>query len=497
VKAPLLTIDIRYEQDVVLCRQRARQVAALLGLGPTDQTAFATAVSEVARNAFNYAGGGRADFWVEGDGSNNVASPALVARVRDRGPGIPNLEEILDGRYRSRTGMGLGLVGSRRLSDRFEIEAGAGTSVVLGKYLPRYADVRPETLAAVAAELARRQPQGPLEEVRQQNKELIGALEELGNRQTEVSRLQAELERTNAELAETNRGVLALYAELDEKAESLRKASEVKSRFLSDMSHELRTPLNAMVSISGLLLDRTDGELTDEQEKQVRFIRESAESLSQMVNDLLDLAKIEAGKVDVHPSDFNVAELLSALRGMFRPLFRAGAVALVVEEPRGVETMCTDEPKLSQILRNLVSNAMKFTERGEVRVAAAANGDGTVTFSVSDTGIGIAPQDRERIFEDFAQVEGPAQRRAKGTGLGLPLTRKLARLLGGDVTVQSQPGVGSTFSVTLPIECPGAPPATSSGAATSGAATSGAATSGAATADADSGEVMAEGRRHG
>jgi signal transduction histidine kinase len=461
MKTTLLTIDIRYEQDVVLCRQRARQVGAALGLNPTDQTSFATAVSEVARNAFRYAGAGRAEFWVEeGEAAGSEAAPALMARVRDRGPGITDLRQILDGQYRSTTGMGLGIIGSRRLSDRFEIRSSnggggeTGTVVTLGKYLPRFADASRAALDRVTAELARHSPQSALEEVQQQNKELLQALEDLGRQRAEATRLSAELERTNAELAETNRGVLALYAELDEKAESLRKASEMKSRFLSDMSHELRTPLNAMVSISGLLLDRTDGELTDEQEKQVRFVRESAESLTTMVNDLLDLAKIEAGKVDVRPAEFLVAELMSALRGMFRPMFRSGAVALVVEEPENIETMYGDEPKLSQILRNFVSNAMKFTEQGQVRVRAAGNGDGTVTFSVADTGIGIAPQDRARVFDEFIQVDGPAQRRAKGTGLGLPLTRKLARLLGGDVTVESEPGVGSTFSVTLPARYP-------------------------------------------
>ena len=463
MRTNLLTVDIRYEQDVVLCRQRARQVGAALELNPTDQTSFATAVSEVARNAFRYAGGGRAEFWVEeGEAAGSEGAPALMARVRDRGPGIADLRQILDGQYRSSTGMGLGIIGSRRLSDRFDVQSSGGgggergTTVTLGKYLPRFADTSPAALARVTAELTKAGPQSALEEVQQQNKELLQALEDLGRRQEEVGRLEAELERTNAELAETNRGVLALYAELDEKAESLRKASEMKSRFLSDMSHELRTPLNAMISISGLLLDRTDGDLSAEQEKQVRFIRESAESLTHMVNDLLDLAKIEAGKVDVRPSEFLVADLMSALRGMFRPMFRSGAVTLSVEDPENVETMYSDEPKLSQILRNLVSNAMKFTERGHVRVRAVGNGDGdgTVTFSVADTGIGIDPQDRERIFDEFTQVDGPAQRRATGTGLGLPLTRKLARLLGGDVSVESARGVGSTFSVTLPARYP-------------------------------------------
>jgi signal transduction histidine kinase len=244
--------------------------------------------------------------------------------------------------------------------------------------------------------------------------------------------------------------VVALYAELDDKAESLRRASESKSRFLSDMTHELRTPLNAMISISRLLLDRVDGELTPEQERQVSLIHKSANSLGEMVNDLLDLAKIEAGKTDLHLSEFTVVELLSALRGMFRPLARNARVPLHVDDPVGLTVMFSDERKLSQVLRNLVSNAVKFTERGEVRLTAEPGPDGTAVFSVADTGIGIAPEHLDTIFQDFTQIDSGVQRRVRGTGLGLPLTRKLARLLGGDVTVRSEVNVGSTFVVTVP-----------------------------------------------
>ena len=442
----LLSVEIRVEQDVVLTRQRARQIASLLNLNTHEQTGFATAVSELARNAFRYASGGRADFFLRGEDHR----PVLGVSVQDKGPGIANLQTILEGRYQSSTGMGLGIIGAKRLSDEFEIQSapGKGTAVTIRKWLPkRSPPITPQLYATIAAELAQRTPRTALEEVQQQNQELLQALEDLRVRQEEVERL-------NAELAETNRGVVALYAELDEKAESLRKASEYKSRFLSDMTHELRTPLNAMISLSHLLLDRTDGELTPEQEKQVRLINKSANSLGEMVNDLLDLAKIEAGKTDLHVAEFAVADLLAALRGMFRPLVGDGRVTLRIDEPVDLSLMYSDERKLSQVLRNLVSNAIKFTEAGEVRVRAAAGADGTAVFTVSDTGIGIAAEHLGVIFEDFSQIDGPVQRRVRGTGLGLPLTRKLARLLGGDVTVESEPNVGSTFTMTVPVRLP-------------------------------------------
>jgi len=448
MKISLLTTEIRYEQDVVATRQRARQVAGLLGFPDQDQTGFAAAVSEIARNAFRYGGGGRAEFTIQGE------PPCLIARIRDQGPGISSLPQVLAGQYDSRAGMGRGITGSKRLCDHFEITSapGTGTTVELGKRLPRKtATITSQAVEAIAAELAQRPPHNPFEEVQQQNRELLGAMAALQAR-------QAEVERLNAELAETNRGVLALYAELDEKAESLRRASALKSRFLSDMSHELRTPLNAVISISGLLLARTDGDLTAEQEKQVNYIRSSAQSLGEMVNDLLDLAKIEAGKADLRVTHFRVTDVFAALRGMFRPLVAQDcAVALVLEEPVGLAMVCSDERKVSQILRNFISNALKFTEKGEVRVRAATNGDDTVTFSVSDTGIGIAAQDLDRIFDDFAQVDGPVQRRSRGTGLGLPLTRKLATLLGGEVWLDSHVGIGSTFYFKLPLNCPQAP----------------------------------------
>jgi signal transduction histidine kinase len=435
----ILTTEIRTEQDVVLARQRARQIAALLQLDGLEQTRLATALSEIARNAVQYAGGGRVTFEL------TRHPPMLLVRVSDRGPGIARLQEVLDGRYHSSTGMGLGLVGARRLSDHFEIETGRdrGTTVELGKALPPATLVSSDIIARLSRALTQVAPADPLGEVRAQNQELLQALQEGRERQQEVERL-------NQELAETNRGVLALYAELDEKAADLARASELKSRFLSNISHELRTPLNAILNISGLLIDQSDGPLNSEQERQVRFVRSAALTLSEMVNDLLDLARIEAGRSVVRPTVFSVADLFAGLRGMFRAITPTERVALVIEEPAGLPDLATDEGKLSQILRNLISNALKFTEQGEVRVTAAGEPDGRITFVVTDSGIGIAPEDQERIFEEFSQLDSALQRRATGAGLGLPLSRKLAELLGGELTMSSTPGLGSIFTVSVP-----------------------------------------------
>jgi signal transduction histidine kinase/CheY-like chemotaxis protein len=448
VKHVVFVQPIRRDRDLVFARKQARDLARLLGFDGQWQTRLATAVSEIVRNASRYAGGGDVEFSVDLD-----EPQTLRVRVTDSGPGIPHIDDVLAGRYRSGTGMGMGILGTKRLLAEFRLRTapGRGTEVVLGQPLPRTAPpLTPADCDAIGRSLAAAAEEDPFEELQRQNRELLATLDEVRRRQTELDRLNAELE-------DTNRGVMALYAELDDKAESLGRASEAKTRFLSNMTHEFRTPLNSIQSLSRMLLDRVDGELTREQERQVSYIRKSAEDLSALVNDLLDLAKVEAGKVDVRPTEFEAADVLGGLKGVLRPLLASSTLELVFEDPSGVPTLHTDEGKLAQILRNFISNAIKYTERGTVRVRATYDArDATVTFAVSDTGIGVAPEDLARIFEEFEQVEGHHQRRVKGTGLGLPLSRRLAELLGGHVSLESEVGAGSTFSVTIPARFGGA-----------------------------------------
>jgi signal transduction histidine kinase len=265
-------------------------------------------------------------------------------------------------------------------------------------------------------------------------------------------KLRAENDALRAELDETNQGVLALYAELDNQAEQLRQASELKSRFLSYMSHEFRTPLGSILSMTRLLDDELDGPLTTEQHKQLAFVSTAARDLSDMVDDLLDLAKIEAGRITISPAWFELMDLFSALRGMFRPIVDTTEADLIFEAPEGMPKLYTDDKKLAQILRNFISNALKFTPRGEVRVTAQMEGTDRVRFAVSDTGIGIPEELQNVLFEDFAQIDSPLQKRLRGTGLGLSLCRQFAHLLGGEVGLESAAGVGSVFHVVLPLK---------------------------------------------
>ena len=459
LRRTLLKVNLDVETDFLLARQRAKQIAALLGFELQDQTRIATAVSEVARNAWEYATGGSVEFFLDPvsslqPGESRQTGPQFRIVITDRGPGIPHLEQIWAGSYQSQTGMGVGLTGARRLLDHLEVVTSKdGTEVSLIKLIPRNAPPLP-SIPDLVASIARSAPNDRASAstaLATQNHELLALLNELRTR-------EAELHALNVELEETNRGVLVLYAELADKAQAVQQASEMKTRFLSGVTHELRTPLNSIVSLSRLMLGHTDGPLNAEQDKQVNFILRSAQNLTEMVNDLLDLAKIEAGKSSINNTAFTVQTLFAGLRGMFRPLATNPEVKLIFDAPETTVPLFTDEGKLSQILRNFISNALKFTEHGSVCVRAeivperdAPHGS-SIRFSVEDTGCGIAAEHHELVMQEWGQAPSAPGKpsRAKGSGLGLPLSRSLAELLGGSIGFTSSIGRGSCFFVTLP-----------------------------------------------
>ena len=432
---PLASVSLDHEQTLVIARRFGSRIASLLGFAPGDEICIATAVSEIAGNAFRHATGGEVTFSLDRDSRPQ----ALVVSVTDKGPGIEALDDgALDGSYRPPTRTGTGIAGARRLMDDFAIESarGRGTVVTMRKDLPAGTPaVTAERLEQLHRTLAEQSSGSLVEEFERQNQALLRALGDLQARQQELVRLNRELE-------DTNRGVVALHAELDDRAEHLRRAAELKSRFVSNTTHEFRTPLNSIVGLCDLLDRRGRFEET-------QYILQAALELRELVDDLLDLAKVDAGKSPVRRETVVVADVFSALRAMLKPLLRNQSVALVFDAADDLPALVTDAAKVSQILRNLISNALKFTERGEVRVSARGSGE-TLTFTVADTGRGIDPADQALIFEEFAQLDVPVDGGAGGSGLGLPLARRLAELLGGTLTVASARGEGSTFTLTLP-----------------------------------------------
>ena len=307
----LLTVELTREHDVVLARQRARQLAAEFKLDSQDQIRFATAVSEIARNAHQYAGGGKVEFQID------AGPPAmLVARIADRGPGIRAAQDVLGrplrvvDRTRSRHH---GRAPAVRHVLRRVRRLTSGPRSIVGKRLPRRMRVTPATINAAMGAVACRAGSIRRSSCSSRTTSCFAC-----SRSSATSRRKATVSRRSS--AETNRGVLALYAELDERAVYLERVNELKTRFLSDLNHEIRTPLNAVRNVARLLLDGYEGPLTDRHRRAIEMMRHSTDSLSDLVNDWLDLAKIEAGRTDVHVDTFTVEALWGALRGVFRPI---------------------------------------------------------------------------------------------------------------------------------------------------------------------------------
>ncbi|WP_207539716.1 response regulator [Sabulicella rubraurantiaca] len=310
------------------------------------------------------------------------------------------------------------------------------------QYRARLQDLLDETQRQ-AEELQR---QG--EELRSSNEELEEQSRELEASQAALESQQKELRLANERLEERTRTLERSESALKDKARELEQASRYKSEFLANMSHELRTPLNSSLIMARLLADNRDGNLSEEQVRFAETIESAGNDLLTLINDILDLSKIEAGRVELRPSVLAISDLTERLRRTFEPVARERGLSFRVEAQ--ASELETDGQRLEQILKNFLSNALKFTEAGEVVLEVDTLPDGRVAFSVRDTGIGIEQEQQEAVFEAFRQADGTTARRYGGTGLGLSISRELARLLGGTIELASAPGRGSTFTLVLP-----------------------------------------------
>ncbi len=302
----------------------------------------------------------------------------------------------------------------------------------------------------------------------------IGVILNMISSSTRTEELLQQLQKSNAELEAQagelndkakllelkNREVELASKSLEEKAEQLQLISKYKSEFLANMSHELRTPLNSLLILSKVLADNRDGNLSSEQVRFAQTVYTSGNDLLQLINEILDLSKVEAGKMPIDPHVFSLDEVARYLEQAFRPVAEQKGLAFDITMDRRLPpTVFTDANRLRQILKNLLSNAFKFTAKGRISMTIAPSpdqGDGMLSFAVSDTGIGI-PADKQRIiFDAFQQADGTTSRKYGGTGLGLTISREIARLLGGTIDVVSAPEQGSTFTLVLPAQYAGA-----------------------------------------
>ncbi|MBE7701028.1 response regulator [Oerskovia sp. Sa1BUA8] len=435
---PLLVTQLRSDADVLALRRAGREICRQLGMDTQDQVRVATALSEIGRAAVST---GIADVV--------IAVIPGVPHATLRAEFTPDVPFVLDGD--SSDG---GVPAARRLVKGLEIDP-TGARVVLTKPLGTTARIDEAWLAAVRRSTAAAHVADALDELRVQNSELVRTLDELTHQKEELRRFNDELEETNrgvlamydqlsSELEETNTGVVALYAELDERGRELTAANEAKTRFLRNVSHELRSPVNSILGLTSLLVD---SHLDADQAQQVTFLRESATTMLQLVDELLDLARAEAGHEDVEPALVDVPRLLDELHGTTLPLLRPGVTLRTVATHR--LPLVTDRRLVARVLRNLLANAAKFTDEGCIEFTAETEGD-LVRFEVRDTGLGIPEEQVESVFEEFVQVPNRLQPSVRGTGLGLPYARRAAQALGGTLEASSRLGSGSTFTLRLP-----------------------------------------------
>ena len=441
----LLTVAIRREHDILLLRQRARQIGLFLGFSTVDVVRITTALSEMARNAFEYGGGGTVAFGIE---TQALDRQELVIRVQDTGAGIADVASVLSPSFKSRTGMGIGIKGSRSLMDRFAITSvvGKGTTVVMAKFLPwTAAKFTPANAARLATEIAKSSEATPFGELQLQNQALLTALQELTERQAEVERLSV--------IAEEER----------EKSEAARRVAErsmvVRERFMALTTHEFRTPLNAILGYLDLLDMEIASSITDKQKDYFARVQRACRHLVGVTNDFLDMAKGDAGHLSVARREEPAFLVMNEAAALVTPQAGARDVTLRIVEQAEHIRYVGDVDRVRQILVNILGNAVSFTPRGgvvEMTVSMEQNLDANCltpeamccAIRVTDTGPGIPLEKLPHVFEAFVQVTSDGQAARKGSGLGLTVSRQLAQLMGGDITVSSS-GEGASFTLWL------------------------------------------------
>jgi len=444
---PLLTVALRRESDILLARQRARQVSQFLGFSEGDATRITTALSEIARNALEYGGGGTVSFALEG---RALDREDLVIRVMDEGKGIADVPAVLSASFQSRTGMGIGIKGSRALMDRFAITstAGHGTSVVMAKTRPwSAAKLGAADVARLTDELTKALEATPIGELQLQNQALLNALQELTQRQSEIERLAvvADQARDRAEAAQ-------LVAE---------RSVVVRERFMALTTHELRTPLNAIGGYLDLLEMELGTSLSEKQKGYFARIQRACRHLVGITNDFLDMAQGDAGRLKVASHDGAARHVMSEAASLITPQASARQITVRLAETTEHVMYLGDVDRVRQVLVNLLGNAVSFTPPGGMVDVVAAQATTPPPGSkltegpwcvirVEDTGPGIPADKLGHVFEPFVQLSSDGQLSRKGSGLGLTVSRQLAVLMNGELTAAST-GKGAVFTLWLPV----------------------------------------------
>jgi signal transduction histidine kinase len=426
------SIFIRSEADLTRVRDRLRLAAREMGFDNVTQIKLTTVASELTRNIYEYAQTGSITVSaVEREGRKG-----MEILCEDGGPGIADLERILSGNFTSRTGLGKGISGSRRLMDEFKIESqpGRGTRIEATKWfdhdqrmLKPVDEIRSLFFSASESSM--------IEELQAQNQELV--------------RVLAELTQSRHKLQQANR-------DLQEANEKLKQVDEMKSRFISTIAHEVRTPLNAITGLVSLLGRDKKEPLGPRQRETVERLEKSSSLLIQLVNDLLDLSRLQARRMQIKVQVFDAAELIDSIVNGLKQTASDKGVEFGYEIEPGLPLITSDPTKVAQVITNFASNAIKFTPPGgSVTIRAGHDAGEMWRAEVIDTGMGIAEDQIGLIFEEFRQVNVSNPNHGGGTGLGLPISKRLAELLGGRIKVISAVGTGSVFTVIWPVDVRG------------------------------------------
>lgn len=441
----LYTVAILNEEDVMAAQQRARAIAKSAGFDRLAQTRISTAVSEIARNALQYGGGGKAEFSLEDD----APAPWLSIVVRDQGPGIADLDAILAGQIHSRGGRGLGIRGSQRLvPDHFQITtqcnagtAATGTTVTLGKTippsdtttnLPGLARRITDTLAALPVAL-------PLDELRTQNQALLVALELLQHR-------DAELVRVNAELTRTNSGVVALYVDLKKKAQQVEQANGALQAFNYSVAHDLRSPLRALDGYANMLTLGYAAQLDDEGRRLLNVISKEAQRMGRLIDDLLTFAR-----VNLQPTESVVIDMQAMAEDVYAELLNCEPGRTVQFQLRSIPVATGTPAMIRQCWVNLISNALKFSQKrvdATIEIGAEMGTDGVWVYHIRDNGAGFDMRHVAKLFGIFQRLHGQSE--FEGNGVGLALVKRIIERHGGRIWAEGEIEKGACFYFTLP-----------------------------------------------